>query len=142
MPVRHRRLGNIPTDTERTFVALADAASGMTSCSVHENVLNPGAVVPWHLHAVEEVIVCLAGEGECTFHGSPPEPYCAGSILQIPANTPHSLRNIGAGRLHQLAILGGVTPGTQWLEPKGSVARQAGREAAAGQAADAGSRSG
>lgn len=123
MPIRHQMLGNIPTDTERTFVALADGASGTKACSVHENVLNPGAVVPWHLHPVEEVIVCLAGEGECAFQGSQPERYRAGSVLQIPANTPHSLRNVGAEHLHQLAILGGVTPGTRWLEPEGSVAK-------------------
>jgi len=42
------------------FVALANEELGTQSCSVHENILNPNAVVPWHQHAVEEIIVCLS----------------------------------------------------------------------------------
>jgi len=125
MPIHHHRLGSIPTDTERTFVAVADEALGARSCSVHENVLNPGAVVPWHRHGVEEIIVCLAGTGECTFEGGLPETYQAGSVVVIPAGTPHTLRNAGEDRLCQLAILGGPSPATLWLEPEGSVARKA-----------------
>jgi quercetin dioxygenase-like cupin family protein len=124
MPIHHNMLGAVPTDTERTFVALANEGLGTQSCSVHENVLNPNAVVPWHQHAVEEIIVCLSGVGECAFQRGAPERYRSGSVLVIPANTPHTLRNVGAERLCQLAILGGVSPGTQWLEPEGSVAKQ------------------
>ena len=114
------------------FVALADASLGAHACSVHENVLNPRAVVPWHQHAVEEVIVCLAGEGECTFEGGGPEPYRGGSVLVIPANTPHTLRNTGPQRLVQLAVLGGAAPDTHWLEPEGRVAKRGSVERGAG----------
>jgi len=124
MPIHHNMLGAVPTDTERTFVALANEELGTQSCSVHENVLNPNAVVPWHQHPVEEVIVCLSGAGECTFEGGAPEQYRSGSVLVIPANTPHTLRNVGSDRLCQLAVLGGVSPGTKWLEPEGSVAKR------------------
>jgi quercetin dioxygenase-like cupin family protein len=124
MPIHHNMLGAIPTRTQRTFVTLADEGLGARSCSVHENVLNPNAVVPWHRQAVEEIIVCLAGLGECTFQGGAPEQYRAGSVLVIPANTPHTLKNIGADRLCQLAVLGGQPAATQWLEPEGSVAKQ------------------
>ena len=48
MPIHHQMLGAVPTDTERTIVALASEALGARSCSVHENVLNPDAIVPWH----------------------------------------------------------------------------------------------
>jgi len=123
MPIHHDMLGTLPTGTERTFVPLANEALGARSCSVHENILNPDAVVPWHQHGVEEVVVCLSGVGECTFEGGGPEQYRRGSVLVIPANTPHTLRNIGAERLCQLAILGGATPGTRWIEPEGSVAK-------------------
>ncbi len=123
MPLAHNMLGNIPTDTERTFVTLADDKLGTRSCSVYENILNPGAAVPWHSHPVEEVIVCLSGEGECTFRGGVPEQYRAGSVVVIPANTPHTLRNAGSDRLHQVAVLGAVSPGTHWIEPEGSVAK-------------------
>ena len=124
MPIYHNMLGAVPTHTERTFVALANEALGTRSCSIHENVLNPNAVVPWHQHACEEIIVCLSGVGECTFQGGAPEQYRSGSVLVIPANTRHTLRNVGDDRLCQLAVLGSESPETQWLEPEGSVAKQ------------------
>ena len=123
MAILHNALGNAPKDTERTFVTLADGSSGTKSCSVYENILNPSAIVPWHLHPIEEVIVCLSGTGECTFRGGQPEQYQAGSVVVIPPNTEHTLRNIGQDHLVQLAVLGGVTPGTHWIEPEGSVAK-------------------
>ena len=123
MPIHHNMTGSIPSGTERTFIALADERHGAQTCSVHENVILANAVVPWHLHAVEEIIVCLAGNGECTFEGAAPESYQAGSVLIIPANTPHTLKNLGPDRLYQLAVFGGVPPGTMWIEPEGSVAR-------------------
>ena len=125
MGIQHQMLGNVPTDTERTFVTLADDKSGTKSCSVHENILSAGAVVPWHWHPVEEVIVCLSGTGACTLRGQEPERYWSGSVLVIPPNTEHTLKNVGTDHLVQLAVLGGVTPGTQWVEPEGSVAKRA-----------------
>jgi len=123
MPIHHAMLGTLPTATERTFTPLATPALGTSACSVHENILNVGAVVPLHRHPVEEVIVCLSGEGECTFEGQAPQAFRAGSVLIIPAGTAHTLRNVGHERLHQLAILAGREPGTQWLEPEGSVGK-------------------
>ena len=125
MPIHHNMLGSIPTATERTFVAVADATLGTQTLSVHENVLNPEAVVPWHQHEVEEVIVCISGLGECTFQGRAPEQFRAGSVLIIPPQTLHTLRNIGAERLIQFAILGGASPDTKWLDTDGSVSYQA-----------------
>ena len=121
MPIHHNKLGSIPTATERTFVAVADGTLGAQTLSVHENVLNPEAVVPWHQHEVEEVIVCISGLGECTFQDRAPEQYRAGSVLIIPPRTLHTLRNIGAERLVQFAILGDASPGTRWLDTDGSV---------------------
>lgn len=124
MPIHHNMLGSTPTAAERTFVAVADDTLGAQTLSVHENVLNPEAVVPWHQHEVEEVIVCISGLGECTFQGRASEQYRAGSVLIIPPRTLHTLRNIGAERLVQLAILGSATPGTKWLDTEGSVSYQ------------------
>ena len=121
MPIHHNMLGSIPTSTERTFVAVANRTLGTQALSVHENVLNPEAVAPWHQHEVEEVIVCISGVGECTFQGRAPEQFRAGSVLIIPPRTLHTLRNIGAERLIQFAILGGASPDTKWLDTDGSV---------------------
>src|SRR5215212_6500727 len=123
MPVLHNMLGNLPTEAERSFVTLAHDKTGTKSCSVHENILNAGAVVPWHAHPIEEVIVCLSGVGECTFRGHQPEQYQAGSVLVIPASTEHTLRNAGSSHLVQLAVLGAVSPGTRWIDGEGSVAK-------------------
>ena len=125
MPIHHSMLGSIPTATERTFIAVADSTLGTQTLSVHENVLNPDALVPWHQHEVEEVIVCISGLGECTFQGRAPEQFRAGSVLIIPPRTQHSLRNIGAERLVQFAILGSASPDTKWLDTDGSVSYQA-----------------
>jgi quercetin dioxygenase-like cupin family protein len=123
MPIHHALLGKLPTTTERIFSALATPELGTTACSVHENVLNPGAVVPWHAHAVEEVIVCLDGQGECRFGDGPPQVYEAGSVVIIPAGVVHTLRNAGLGRLRQLAVLAGPEPATHWVDGEGSVGR-------------------
>ena len=123
MPIHHDMLGTLPSTTERTFTPLATPALGTSACSVHENILNVGAVVQLHRHPIEEVIVCLSGEGRCTFEGQAPQAYRAGSVLVIPAGVAHTLANVGGERLHQLAILAGREPGTQWIEPEGSVAR-------------------
>jgi quercetin dioxygenase-like cupin family protein len=121
--IHHGMLGNLPCGTERTFTPLATPALGTAACSIHENILDAGAVVPRHRHPIEEVIVCLSGEGECTFEGQAPERYRAGSVVIIPPGVTHTLRNVGAERLHQLAFLAGREPGTQWLEAEGSVAK-------------------
>jgi len=123
MPIHHAMLGKLPLDAERSFTPLATPRLGTAASSVHENILNVGAVVPLHQHPVEEVIVCLSGEGQCTFEGEAPQSYAAGSVLIIPPGVAHTLANVGAERLHQLAFLAGREPGTQWLEPEGSVAR-------------------
>ena len=122
MPIHHQMLGKVPTDTDRIRNHLADEDLGARHCSAHENVLRPGAEVPAHLHGVEEVIVCLEGEGECTFAGQPPARYCAGSVVIIPPHTPHVLRNSGNSMLRQVCFFAGNPTNTQWIEAQGSVA--------------------
>ena len=121
MPIHHDQLGSLPTETERVFHAIANRKLGARSCSVHENVLVGGAVVPIHRHAVEEVLVCLSGTAECTFAGAAPQQYREGSVVIIPPDTLHTIRNTGAGLLRQLSFLAGDPPGTEWLDGPGSV---------------------
>jgi quercetin dioxygenase-like cupin family protein len=125
VPIHHNRLGAQPRTTERVFYPLADKSLGASSCSVHENVLIPGAIVPAHKHAVEEVLVCLSGSGECSFSGATAETYSEGSVVIIPAHTPHTIRNTGAGLLRQLSFFAGEPSKTEWLEDPGSVDRVA-----------------
>jgi quercetin dioxygenase-like cupin family protein len=121
MPIHRNALGHQPTSTERVFARIAGGAQGGHTFIAFENVLLPGAVVPLHQHAVEEVLVCLAGEAECSFNGGSSEPYAAGSVVVIPANTPHTLRNTGPGEMRQLSFFPAPSQDTVWLEPQGSV---------------------
>ena len=120
MPIHHRQLGAQLTATERIFRPIAD---GATRSAAFENVVIEGAVIPWHQHAHEELIVCLEGRAECTFAGSPPELYTAGSVVVIPPSTRHTITNVGPGELRQLSFFSGPEPGTVWDADSGSVER-------------------
>lgn len=122
MPIHHNMLGKVPSNTERILVPIANEELGSQSSSAFENVLSPGAEVPLHQHAVEEIIVCISGTAECSFNGGVAQQYEAGSVVIIPANTPHSLKNIGACYLRQLTFFSANAPKTQWHESNGSVA--------------------
>lgn len=109
------RLGAQLASTERIFRPIGDGAAS----SAFENVVTAGAVVPWHQHAHEEMIVCLEGSGECTFDGGEAEPYSAGDVVVIPAHTRHSLRALTP--LRQLSFFAGAEPGTVWDSDGGDV---------------------
>jgi len=51
-----------PKGRVRNFIANKELG---TLSDIHENVISPGVTVPWHFHETEEVIVVLAGNGEC-----------------------------------------------------------------------------
>src|SRR5512147_1838994 len=130
MPIHHQLLGKVPSDTDRIRNYLADEDLGAKHCSAHENVLKPGAEVPAHLHGVEEVIVCLEGEAECTLGDGQPAKYQAGSVVIIPANTPHVMRNTGQSNLRQICFFAGNPTKTQWVESQGSVIDVGGNDTA------------
>jgi len=121
MPVHHNMLGRTPSATERILFPIADRALGTRASVVYENVLNPGVTVPPHQHPCEEVIVCTAGVAECSFDGGPWQRYEPGSVLIIPPNTRHSLRNTGPGLLRQLVFMPAGVNETHWFEDRGSI---------------------
>lgn len=121
MPVHHNLLGRTPERTDRIRNYIANADLGARSCSAHENVLLPNAIIPPHRHSVEEVVVCLGGEATCQFEGEKPEPYRAGSVLIIPPNTIHTIRNSGKSLLRQISFFAGNPTGTEWTSDEGSV---------------------
>lgn len=120
MPIFHSQLSSVPSSTERLFRPIGDGCLEAAKSNLHENVLAPGTRIPLHQHAVEELIVCLEGSAECSFNGGPAEPYGAGSVLIIPAHTPHSITNTGSSLLRQIAFFP-ANRATEWLEPQGSV---------------------
>jgi len=118
MPILRQMLGGSPSGPKarvRNFIA--NARLGTQSTVIHENLINPGVVVPFHVHSTEEVIVVLAGEGECRTENAT-EHYAAGDVLILRAGTKHSIRNPGTTLLRQLCIFP-ANPATQQLETEG-----------------------
>jgi quercetin dioxygenase-like cupin family protein len=115
MPILRQMLGKSPNGPKarvRNFIA--NARLGTKTTTIHENVISPGVVVPWHTHVTEEVIIVLSGGGECrTENGT--QAYNAGDVLIFPAGLKHSIRNPGTVLLRQLCIFP-ADPRTQQLE--------------------------
>jgi quercetin dioxygenase-like cupin family protein len=65
--------------------------------------LGPDAPVVRHKHPGEEVIYVLEGSLEYTIDGQPPITYTAGEALTVPADTIHSVRNVGSTVAAELA---------------------------------------
>jgi quercetin dioxygenase-like cupin family protein len=115
MQILRRILGRAPEGSKarvRNFIA--SPRLGTKGTTIHENVINPGVIVPWHAHATEEVIIVLSGVGECRTEGAA-EAYSAGDVLIFPAGMRHSIRNPGNTLLRQLCIFP-ADPQTQQLE--------------------------
>ena len=56
-----------------------------------------------HKHPGEEIIYVLEGSLEYQIEGQPTKTYNAGEALMVPAETVHSVRNVGDGNAAQLA---------------------------------------
>ena len=100
MPILRGRLGKVPSGPKarvRNFIANKELG---TLSDIHENVLSPGVILPWHFHVTEEVIVVLEGRGECSTEEGTDE---------------YSLKNSGDSLLRQICIFPD-DPATQFLE--------------------------
>lgn len=117
MPVLKQIMGRLPSAPKgRVRNYIANAHLGTTHTDIHENIINPGVMVPWHLHATEEVIVVLEGQGEYLTQGAV-EPYREGDVLIIPARVKHALRNTGDRQIRQICVFPD-DPKTERLEPE------------------------
>jgi quercetin dioxygenase-like cupin family protein len=65
--------------------------------------LSPEAPAIRHKHPGEEIIYVLEGTLEYAIDGEEPKTYSAGDALMVPAETPHSVRNVGDGNSAELA---------------------------------------
>jgi quercetin dioxygenase-like cupin family protein len=65
--------------------------------------LDPEAPAVRHKHPGEEIIYVIAGTLEYSLDGRPPLTVGAGEGLTVPAETVHSVRNVGTGRAVELA---------------------------------------
>jgi quercetin dioxygenase-like cupin family protein len=65
--------------------------------------LGPEAPAVRHKHPGEEIIYVLEGTLEYSIDGQQPKTYGAGDALMVPAETVHSVRNVGTGNGTELA---------------------------------------
>ena len=65
--------------------------------------LGPEAPVVRHKHPGEEIIYVLEGMLKYSIDGQEPKTYSAGEALLVPAETVHSVRNVGTGPAAELA---------------------------------------
>jgi quercetin dioxygenase-like cupin family protein len=65
--------------------------------------LGPEAPAVRHKHPREEIIYVLEGTLEYTIDGQGARTYSAGEALMVPAETVHSVRNVGGGTASELA---------------------------------------
>jgi mannose-6-phosphate isomerase-like protein (cupin superfamily) len=98
---------NLPGLTHQT---LANLPRGTYTMEVWRQTLAAGAVTPWHQHSCEEVIVILAGHGECRMPGRT-ETFGPDTTLIVESDALHQLANTGDAPLELLAVLG-MTPVT------------------------------
>ena len=64
---------------------------------------DPGYVAPRHTHHGEEIIYVLEGTLEYYIDGKPPAVVKPGDVLFVPAETIHSVKNIGSVKGAELA---------------------------------------
>jgi quercetin dioxygenase-like cupin family protein len=65
--------------------------------------ITPEAPAVRHKHPGEEIIYVLEGSLEYRIEGMPARTYNAGEVLLVPAETAHSVRNVGSGNAAELA---------------------------------------
>lgn len=83
---------------------LAGSAQGLRDLSVWQQSVEPGGATPPHRHDCEEVVICLAGQGELKIDDRDVHGFGAGSTVIIPPNALHQIFSVGTEDLQFIAI--------------------------------------
>ena len=75
----------------------------------------PGDRIPLHTHPISELIVIQEGNAEVTL-GDEIQHVGPGTVVFIPAGTPHGTRNAGTSPIRILAMVPSERIGIQYLE--------------------------
>jgi quercetin dioxygenase-like cupin family protein len=90
----------------------AGAADGLEQLSVWRQTLAPGAATPPHSHDCDEVVLCLAGEGEARSDGRV-QRFGADSTVVLPRRRVHQLSNAGTMPLEIVGIFAATPVATR-----------------------------
>lgn len=96
---------------------LAGRSLGARSTAALENVLPEGGFVPSHHHDVEEVLVCVEGDGEICVAGDTFQ-FQAGDTIIVPAKSMHGFSNVGKQSMHVLAFFPNAEPEVTWADAR------------------------
>jgi quercetin dioxygenase-like cupin family protein len=96
-----------PNTVWRLVIDSGDEAGRVDGLALIDEEMGVGDRIPLHTHPVDELVAILDGEGEYRL-GSRRQRVTRGSIVFVPAGTPHGTDNVGDGPLH----LYGVFPAT------------------------------
>jgi len=92
-------------DDEHAVVTLMYSNIGDGGLGIVMWNLEPGQENDYHRHPeTEHLHVIVAGEAEYTLAGGAPITVGVGQAVMVPANVPHGIRNVGAGRCSYLAV--------------------------------------
>jgi mannose-6-phosphate isomerase-like protein (cupin superfamily) len=91
---------------------------GLSQLSIWRQRMAPGAATPPHQHDCDEVVLCLAGEGELHIDGRV-ERFGANCTLILPRGLPHQFFNTGHEPMETVGIFGASPVGT--FQPDGAV---------------------
>lgn len=100
-----RRLADQPAEsatTQREFRILGDPRTGLRSATHFVGTI-PTEHAPAHFHTYDEVIYVLQGDGVIRA-GATEQRVAAGSCVQLPARTVHSLENTGKDAMRVVAV--------------------------------------
>lgn len=100
----------LPGVAHRTW---AGRPEGLQQLSVWRQSMAPGAATPPHVHDCDEVVFCLAGQGEVQVGGQTLH-FDAGHFLALPGGRPHQIFNTGTEPLETLAVFGQTPAPTRW----------------------------
>jgi quercetin dioxygenase-like cupin family protein len=94
-----RWLASFPFSPDRP----GETATESTDYTVVYNELDPGTEIGRHTDAVDELVVVLAGTVVATVDGETATVE-ADSLAVVPAETPHSVRNVGSETARLLGV--------------------------------------
>lgn len=89
----------------------AGAADGLTQISLWRQTLAPGAATPPHVHDCDEVVLCMAGEGEVHADGVVRR-FGPNTTVVLPKGRAHQLFNVGDVPMEVLGVFGATPVGT------------------------------
>jgi quercetin dioxygenase-like cupin family protein len=92
------------------------AATGNKSTSAVYFEVEPGNYLPTHTDSSEELLMILEGEAEVSV-GDEQARASAGDVALIPPMVPHSLRNVGEGKVRVFGFFSGSTTLSTFEQP-------------------------